>query len=152
MNNILKNIKDINAEGGGDIPEDLCGALEFGKSKQWKGRSRFAILVTDSPCHGRKYYDETAENYDNYPDGDKLNRNIEDYVKYFAENEISVFCLRINQSTDKMFKIFKDVYDQNKPKDSNNQFIVDSGENIYKVVTDNAIKTFRNRKPIDIKE
>ena len=152
LENILKNIKDINAEGGGDIPEDLCGALEFGKSKQWKGRSRFAILVTDSPCHGRKYYDETAENYDNYPDGDKLNRNIEDYVKYFAENEISVFCLRINQSTDKMFKIFKDVYDQNKPKDSNNQFIVDSGENIYKVVTTNAIKTFQNRKLLVVEE
>ena len=152
LENILKNIKDINAEGGGDIPEDLCGALEFGKTKQWKGRSRFAILVTDSPCHGRKYYDETAENYDNYPDGDKLNRNIEDYVKYFAENEISVFCLRINQSTDKMFKIFKDVYDQNKPKDSNNQFIVDSGENIYKVVTTNAIKTFQNRKLLVVEE
>ena len=51
-----------------------------------------------------------------------------------------------------MFKIFKDVYDQNKPKDSNNQFIVDSGENIYKVVTTNAIKTFQNRKLLVVEE
>ena len=69
-----------------------------------------------------------------------------------AEDEVSMFCLKINNSTDKMFTIFENVYNNNKKKDSTNQFMYDSGENIYKVVTDNAIKTFRNRKPIDIKE
>ena len=151
--NVIQNIRFLKAEGGGDIPEDLCGALEYAKNKNWQGKSRFTILVTDSPCHGRKYYDETAENYDNYPDGDKLGRNIEDFIKELAEKEVSVFCLKISPSTDKMFKIFEDVYNNNKKPDSNNQFMADySGENIYNIVTSNAIKTFRNRKPIKIEE
>ena len=151
--NVIQNIQFLKAEGGGDIPEDLCGALEYAKNKNWQGKSRFTILVTDSPCHGRKYYDETAENYDNYPDGDKLGRNIEDFIKELAEKEVSVFCLKISPSTDKMFKIFEDVYNNNKKPDSNNQFMADySGENIYNIVTSNAIKTFRNRKPIKIEE
>ena len=150
--NIIQNIKYLKAEGGGDIPEDLCGALEFAKEKKWKGKSRFAILVTDSPCHGRKYYDDTTENFDNYPDGDREGRNIEDYIKFLAENEISVFCLKVSPSTDKMFEIFEEVYNRNKRKDSNNQFMADIGENIFNVVTSYAIKTFQNRKVEDIKE
>ena len=149
---IIKNIQYAKADGGGDIPEDLCGALEFAVKKEWRGNSRFTILVTDSPCHGRKYYDDITENYDNYPEGDKLGRNIEDYIKKLAEDEVSVFCLKINNSTDKMFKIFEKVYNDNKKKDSLNQFVYDYGENISNVVTSNAIKTFRNRKQIDIKE
>ena len=149
---IIKNIQYAKADGGGDIPEDLCGALEFAVKKEWRGNSRFTILVTDSPCHGRKYYDDITENYDNYPEGDKLGRNIEDYIKKLAEDEVSVFCLKINNSTDKMFKIFEKVYNDNKKKDSLNQFVYDFGENISNVVTSNAIKTFRNRKQIDIKE
>ena len=149
---IIQNIEYAKADGGGDIPEDLCGALEFAVKKEWRGNSRFTILVTDSPCHGRKYYDDITENYDNYPEGDKLGRNIEDYIKKLAEDEVSVFCLKINNSTDKMFKIFEKVYNDNKKKDSLNQFVYDYGENISNVVTSNAIKTFRNRKQIDIKE
>ena len=150
--NIIQNIQYLKAEGGGDIPEDLCGALAFAIEKKWKGKSRFAILVTDSPCHGKKYYDETEENYDNYPEGDREGRNIEDYIKYLAEKEISIFCLKIAPSTEKMFKIFEDVYNKNKKKDSNNQFMADIGENIFNVVTSGAVKTFQNRKVVDIKE
>ena len=150
---ILKNIKCIEAQGGGDIPEDLCSALEFAKNKEWKGRSRITILVTDSPCHGKKYYDvEDDENYDNYPEGDREGRNIEDYIEFLAKHEISIFCLNINNSTDKMFKIFGDVFNKNKKKDSNNRFMVVSDNDIYKVVTTYAIETFQNRKPVEIKE
>lgn len=150
---ILKNINYLDAHGGGDAPEDLCGALEMAKNKKWEGRSRFAILVTDSPCHGNKYYEETEEtkeNYDNYPDGDREGRNIEEYIEYFAKNDISIFCLKINNSTDKMFNIFTDVYNKNKKKDSTNQFKVDSDNNIFKIITSNAINMFQNRKPIEI--
>ena len=150
---IFQNIKLLNAHGGGDTAEDLCGALEMGKDKQWEGKSRFAIIVTDSPCHGKKYYDETPEttetNYDDYPNGDKEGRNIEDYIEFFAKNDISIFCLRINHTTDKMFQIFQDIYDKNKKQNSNNQFRVDSEQNISKIIISNAIEMFQNRKPIE---
>lgn len=100
---IVQNISYLKAQGGGDIPEDLCGALEMAKNKDWNGKSRFAILVTDSPCHGKKYHDLKE---DDYPQGDRENRNIEDFIKYFAQEQISLYCLSINSTTDKMFGIF----------------------------------------------
>jgi len=49
-----------------------------------------------------------------------------------------------------MFNIFTDVYNKNKKKDSTNQFKVDSDNNIFKIITSNAINMFQNRKPIEI--
>ena len=148
---IKNNISFLKAEGGGDIPEDLCGAFDLAKNKNWSGKTRFAILVTDSPCHGKKYHDFKKEE-DNCYDGDREGRNIEDYIKFFAQNEISLYCLKINSTTDKMFKIFKDIYTKNKDKNSKNEFVVEQGKKIFNIVTDNTIKSFHNRKHIEIKE
>ena len=148
---IKKEIEPLRAQGGGDIPEDLCGAFEFSTKKSWEGKSRFAILVTDSPCHGTKYHDLKGDNVDNYSNGDKDGRNIEEFIKFFAENEISLFCLKINSTTDKMFGIFKEVYEKNKKPNSNSQFIVGEGETLSSVVIENAVKTFQNRKELEIK-
>ena len=149
---IKNKIAPLKAQGGGDIPEDLCGAFDFAKTKEWEGKSRFAILVTDSPCHGTKYHNFTGEGEDNFPDGDKINRNIEEYIEFFAKNEISLFCLKINSTTDKMFGIFKEIYEKNKTINSNNQFVVGEGKTLFSVVVENAVKTFQNRKELEIKE
>ena len=148
---IKNNILYLKAEGGGDIPEDLCGALEMGDKKDWTGKSRFALLVTDSPCHGTKYHD-LGRDEDNFPDGDREKRNIEDYIINFAKKDISLYCLKIDEKTDKMFKIFKDIYDKNKNKDSRSKFVCQGGKQIFDIVTENAVKVFRNRKELEIKE
>ena len=151
---IRENIQYLKAEGGGDTPEDLCGGLELAKNKNWRGKSRFSILVTDSPCHGNKYHDLKGEDGDNFPDGDREKRNIEDYIKFFAENEISLYCLKIRSITDKMFNIFKNIYDESKAnssaKDSANQFVVEEQKKIFDIVTENAIKLFQNRKSLEL--
>ena len=74
--------------------------------KKWSGNIKFAILVTDSPCHGTKYHD-LGKDKDNYPEGDRDERNIEDMIKFFAKENISLYCLKIENKTDKMFNIFK---------------------------------------------
>ena len=136
----------MKAYENGDIPEDLCGALEFAVKKDWKGNLRFAILLTNSPCHGRQYYDDINKNYDNYPEGDKFGRNIEDYIKQLADDEVSMLCLKINDSTDKMFRIFKEVYNKNKKKNSANQFIYNYEENTLNFIASNIIKMYKNKK------
>lgn len=148
---IKNQIQDVKASGGGDTAEDLCGALEFAQNKDWNGKSRFAILVTDSPCHGTKYHEFKNKRDDNYPNGDLKGRNIEEYIQFFSKNEISLFCLRINSTTDKMFKIFQTIYNNNKNKDSNNEFVVGEGNKLLNIVTENAVKTFQNRKKLEIK-
>ena len=109
-------------------------------------------MVTDSPCHGIKYHDLKEDQQDNYPEGDRNKRNIEEYIEFFAKNEISLYCLKINSTTDKMFKIFQDIYEKNKTKDSKNNFVVQQGKNIFNIVTENAVKTFQNRKKLEIKD
>ena len=142
---ISKNIEYLVAEGGGDTPEDLCGALELGKKKDWSGKTKFAVLVTDSPCHGTKYHDLSEDQKDNFPDGDREGRNIEEFIEYFAKNDISLFCLRINSTTDKMFKIFSEVYNKNKKENSRNNFVLEDGKKLFDIVTKNAINMFQHR-------
>ena len=149
---IRKNIEFVEADGGGDTPEDLCGGLELGKNKDWQGKTRFAILVTDSPCHGIKYHDLTGDEKDSFPNGDREGRNIEDYIKFFAQNEISLYCLRINSTTDKMYNIFSKIYDENKDKNAKNKFVLEEGKKLFDIVTKNAIKMFQHREKFQWKD
>ena len=146
---LKKNIDLVNAGGGGDTPEDLCGGLELGKNKDWNGKTRLAILVTDSPCHGEKYHDLSGEQKDNYPNGDREGRNIEEYIEFFAKNEISLFCLKIKPATDKMFKIFEEIYNKSKAEKSKNKFVIVEGGNLLDIVTKNAIKMFQHRNKLE---
>jgi myosin protein heavy chain len=148
---IKKSIDAVQAGGGGDIPEDLCGGLELGTKKSWKGKTRLAFLVTDAPCHGKKYHDLTGEQEDNYIDGDREGRNIEEYIEFFAKNEISLFCLKINSATDKMFNIFSEVYNQNKNKNSQSKFDLVEGQKLLEIITSNAISMFHHRHKLEIK-
>ena len=147
---IKKSIDAVQAGGGGDIPEDLCGGLELGTKKSWKGKTRLAFLVTDAPCHGKKYHDLTGEQEDNYIDGDREGRNIEEYIEFFAKNEISLFCLKINSATDKMFNIFSEVYNQNKNKNSQSKFDLVEGQKLLEIITSNAISMFHHRHKLEI--
>jgi len=147
---IRKKIEYVTAQGGGDAPEDLCGALELGKNKNWSGNTRFAILVTDSPCHGKKYHNLSGDQEDNFPDGDREGRHIEEYIKYFAENKISLYCLKINSTTDIMFDIFEKVYRENKKENSRNEFVLEEGKKLIDIVIENAVNMFQNRDKIDL--
>ena len=148
---IKKNIEFVEPSGGGDTPEDLCGGLFLAKNKDWNGKTRFAILVTDSPCHGKKYHDLKGDQADNYPEQNRDEGNIEDYIKYFAQNEISLLCLKINSTTDKMFNIFEGVYNKNKKENSKSQFALVKENQLFDIVTKNAIKLFQNRGKLDLK-
>lgn len=65
---IVPFISKLSASGGGDTPQDLLGGLELAVKQSWNSRAKFAIIITDAPCHGRKYHDTD----DSYPDGDPL--------------------------------------------------------------------------------
>ncbi|CAL1129586.1 unnamed protein product [Cladocopium goreaui] len=40
---------------GGFIPEELTGALLAASNLEWTGQQRFAVVITDAPCHGKDY-------------------------------------------------------------------------------------------------
>jgi hypothetical protein len=49
--------------GGGDTPEDICGGFQEALKQNWKSNAKYALLITDAPCHGKKYHSVS----DTYP-------------------------------------------------------------------------------------
>ena len=117
---IYKRIKDIQAEGGDDIPEDVAGAFEMALNKSWNKGTNIIFLITDSPCHGTKYHDLDQnveafkdsfpkENYGGNNDAFKR-RSIETIVEEFVNMNFNLICLDIHENTQKMFKMFEEKY------------------------------------------
>lgn len=144
IDEIYNQIKDLEADGGVDIPEDIAGAFELALKKSWGSGKKLAFLITDSPCHGVEYHDlnqKNKETEDHYPKGkyepktknepenteEFIRRDIKELVKEFAKKGISLVCLDILKNTKKMFNKFKEIYESEK----------ESGFSIEKVKKDN---------------
>ena len=135
----LKNkIEEIEPDGGIDIPEDIPGAFQLAFDKigrTWKGNTKIAILITDSPCHGVDFHNlnqNNDEQRDEYPNGDPENRDIKELVRKFVKNKISLFCLELNKMTEKMYGIFKKVYEGVRPPEAKFEFSIEKDLTDYK--------------------
>ena len=104
VNNFLYK---LDCSGGGDEPEDVVGALQKALSMNWESNAKYAVLVCDGPCHGKKYHNIT---YDKFPDGDPSGVKLEDVMKQFYEKNITFYCIEINKNTKMMFNIMKNIY------------------------------------------
>ena len=135
----LKNkIEEIEPDGGIDIPEDIPGAFQLAFDKigrTWKGNTKIAILITDSPCHGVEFHNlnqNNDEQRDEYPNGDPENRDIKELVRKFVKNKISLFCLELNKMTEKMYGIFKKTYEAILPPMAKFEFSIEKDLTDYK--------------------
>ena len=98
----------MNASGGGDGPEDVAGGFENALKQDWPSKSKYAIFITDAPCHGDKYHEPGG---DDYPQGDPKGRKVEDQMQQFAEKGIHFSAVVISESyTKKMFDILDQSY------------------------------------------
>ena len=107
VNDVRKFISTIDCFGGGDEPEDVVGAFNIALGMNWVSDARYAVLVCDAPCHGKKYHNIT---YDKYINGDPKGLILEDLIKDFKKKNITLYCIEINDSTKIMFRIMKDIY------------------------------------------
>uniref|UniRef100_A0AC35F058 Alpha-type protein kinase domain-containing protein n=1 Tax=Panagrolaimus sp. PS1159 TaxID=55785 RepID=A0AC35F058_9BILA len=100
----------LRADGGGDTPEDVFGGIEKALELSWSPNFGTKVIfhIADAPCHGKKYHDCG----DSYPSGDPKGRTEADLFKRIIENGIDYYFGKINNSTDKMIKIFEGVYNQ----------------------------------------
>ena len=106
FNNFLSK---LDCSGGGDEPEDVIGALRQALNMNWVSNSKYAVLVGDAPCHGKKYHNIS---YDRFHEGDPEG-NLEEVVKKFVDMGITFYCIEINSTTQKMFNIMRDIYNDN---------------------------------------
>ena len=104
----IKFINNIKVIGGDDIPENLTGALDLALKQDWKSLAKYAIIITDSPCHGKKYHGYYGDYLPKYSHN---NINPEVLIAEFAKKEIIVSAIQINKSlTKKMFDILNKSY------------------------------------------
>lgn len=74
VNKCEKFLNLLEADGGGDTPEDMAGAFNLALEQDWISQCKYAILIADAPCHGKQYHDHD----DTYPKGDPAGRVVED--------------------------------------------------------------------------
>ena len=153
---MVKNtISKVYAKGGGDIPEDVAFALELALNKTWKSNAKFAVFLADAPGHGKQY------GGDDYEGEQPKRRLIEEMIAEMAENDISLFCLKILDQTDTMYKLFEDIYEA--IKSSYTKFIIEKNKKVENsllkqatsfsnVVVDNAILVYYDQRMSDRKE
>jgi hypothetical protein len=109
-----KKLEEIVAKGVRFHVQDALGGLDFGYYMSWRSNARYAILLTDSPEHGRQYHD----NYilDDIPERDPDKLTLEDIMKNYVKKNINLCLTRIDYSTNKMFKIMIFEYNQESQK------------------------------------
>ena len=93
--------------------EDVAFALDLALNKGWKSNAKLAVFIADAPGHGLKYGGHEVE--DMFP----KRREIDEMISEFVERGISLFCLKITNKTDIMFKVFEDIYNQKLPNNPN---------------------------------
>ncbi|CAD8209835.1 unnamed protein product [Paramecium octaurelia] len=112
-NNIqdLRNfIQEVPIVGGRDIPEDVRGALEqMITNLKWKNKFKVAILITDSPCHGRKYH--------NFPGDFHKDDDITETLHRLIEQQIILIGFNLNDKTIKMYQQFQKIYEAKNAED-----------------------------------
>ena len=62
--------------------------------KKWKSKNKLAVFITDKPSN---------------------EKDIEEMIKEMYEKNIALFCLRMNDSMNKMLQLFKDIYNKKIP-------------------------------------
>ena len=63
---VVNFLNGIEAKGGFDVPEDLLAGLDEALRLDWQATTRLLCVVTDAPCHGRRFHD-LGEGEDSFP-------------------------------------------------------------------------------------
>ena len=138
-------ISSAQVGGGGDC-EDMPGGLTSALNYKWKGRSRFALLIADVPCHGIQYHG--VKGFDRFPQGDSK-YNVIEIIKSFAKKNINLVCLNITENTIKLYNNFIDYYNQGKKANNTADIFVgylgNDEEKLANLIANHAKKFYEKR-------
>ena len=149
LNKNVQEVRDYISKvevGGGSDCEDMPGGLNIALNFDWSGKSRFAVLIADVPCHGVKYHG--LEGFDKYPDGDKK-YDIIKIVEGYAKKNISLMCLNITDKTVNLYNNFVDYYQTARKNNSSATIYVDNfnrkPEELSEIIEKSANEIYEKR-------
>lgn len=106
---MLREIRNVHADGGSDTAEDIATGLQKVSELDWSEADvRTVVHIADAPPHGRTFHGAGVS--DNYLGGDPCGLDPCDYIRAFDTRTIDYTFVKINDSTDKMLDAFMDVY------------------------------------------
>jgi hypothetical protein len=141
----LDFLKDITAQGGGDLPEAVMdGLYDALYNVEWRANSeKFVFLILDSPPHGTRFNTQS----DGFPDGCPCGHSEVTLLPRMREMKIDFTILKVTNDVDKMIEIFSQYIniDVFQPKFVKKTMGGRSGET-YKEEVKNAMKCGISRK------
>jgi hypothetical protein len=88
---VEQKMSTIQARGGGDIPEDVYGALEAARGLNWApAGNKILVHVLDAPPHGSAFHDLGPEKDDRF----EVSTPLLDTIQSFAADNIYYVMLR----------------------------------------------------------
>lgn len=108
---MLRGIRNVHAEGGADIAEDVATGLHKACHLNWEGADVSTVVhIADAPPHGRTFHGASIS--DVHMGGDPCGLDPLDYIQAFSVRNIDYTFVKINDTTDKMLDAFMEVYDR----------------------------------------
>ena len=123
-------LSNLEADGGGDAPEDVLGGLQQALNASWKHQTRCIIHIADAPPHGTALHD-MGPDADDYPGAGSEPHGLTHgpLLQRMVSLKINYALLRITPATDKMAYVFLKAYAQAAPEgklDSSNKYYQDA--------------------------
>lgn len=112
LQKVEESIMNVVADGGDDVCEDVAGAYRFVNGLDWTSTVRCVFHITDAPNHGLEYHEEYIE--DEHPLGHPY-IDLKDETQDLAHKNIDLTVFSVNRSTDMMYKIMRNIYQDIRP-------------------------------------
>ena len=108
----IKAIKDFisnqHASGGGDLPEDVVGAMHQVLQLSWYPDSfKLVTVIADAPTHGNRYHSESMS--DDYPEGSPAGLVLEEIIKKYRTEKLDLTFYKLTDNTEVMYNVIEDV-------------------------------------------
>ena len=106
---MLRRIRNVHADGGGDCAEDVATGLREVWDLDWNDADVKTIIhIADAPAHGRRFHSVGIT--DRFPDGDPNRLDPLEFLRWIGGRGIDYTFVKINDSTDKMLDVFEQHY------------------------------------------
>ncbi|KAI1746212.1 hypothetical protein F4680DRAFT_13405 [Xylaria scruposa] len=102
----------LNARGGEGWTADVLGGIQQATNASWMQNTRCIVHIADAPGHSRSLHDmpEAQDNKYYKPGSEPHGLTYNGPIKLLVRLGINYTFLQINQSTDRMLKVFSSVY------------------------------------------
>ena len=116
---VLRFLQTLRVEFGHDSCEDVIGGLQRAVQLQWEAKTRIMYLMSDSPPHGRRFYDAATQpfvskrfskrNLDDHPDDPKQWEPTDNVMSHTVQLRIHFVGLQYRGTCKKMFETFSNL-------------------------------------------